>query len=142
MGDWSGKRLLRGSLTRRLRSLKTLTESRFQITLSVRMMAKENKMLLSTTWWWYRYLVACVIPIYQDGVPLLVSIFLCVRFTMESLHLFYYKKKEKASRYQLGFGFSLTTRYEKWGKKVLYSSFAPGVRKSTRVKEKWKGKRK
>jgi hypothetical protein len=49
MRDWSGKRLLRGSRTRRLRSLKTLTESRRQITLSVLMMAKEIKMLLSTT---------------------------------------------------------------------------------------------
>jgi uncharacterized membrane protein len=49
MGDWSGKRLLRGTLNRRLRSLKTLTECRLQISLSVRMMAKENKMVLSTT---------------------------------------------------------------------------------------------
>jgi hypothetical protein len=49
MGDWSGMRLLRGSQTRRLRPLKTLTESRLQIMSSVRMMAKENKMLLSTT---------------------------------------------------------------------------------------------
>jgi hypothetical protein len=43
MGDWSDKRLLRGSLTRGLRSLKTLTWSRLQIRLSVHMMAKEIK---------------------------------------------------------------------------------------------------
>jgi hypothetical protein len=49
MGDWSGKRLFRGILNRILRSLKTLTECRIQIALSVRMMAKENKMVLSTT---------------------------------------------------------------------------------------------
>jgi hypothetical protein len=59
------------------------------------MMAKENKMLLSTTWWRYRYLVACVIPIDQYGVPLLVSLSLCVPFTRDSLHLFYYKKGER-----------------------------------------------
>jgi hypothetical protein len=88
----SGKRLLRDSLNTRLRSLKTLTESRRQIALSVRIMAKENKMLLSTTYWWYRYLVACGMLIDQYGVPLLVSLFLCVRFTMDSLHWFYYKK--------------------------------------------------
>jgi len=49
LGDSSGKRLLRGTLNRRLRSLKTLTECRLQIVLSVRMMAKENKMVVSTT---------------------------------------------------------------------------------------------
>ncbi len=108
MGDWSGKRLLRGSMTRRLRSLKTLTESRRQITLSVRMMAKENKMLLSTTWWRYRYFVACVILIDRYGVPLLVSLFLCVCFTMDSLRLFF-TKMEKEWSYQLGFRFTLTT---------------------------------
>ncbi len=110
MRDWSRKRLLRGSLTRKLRSLKTMTESRLLITLSVRMMANENKMLLSTTQWRYRYLVACVFQIDQNRVPLLVSLFLCVRFTMDSLHLFHYKKKEKESSYQLGFRFALTRK--------------------------------
>ncbi len=94
IGDQSGKGLLRRSQTRRVRPLKTLTESRLQITSSVRIMAKGNKMLLSTTQWRYRYLVACVIQIDHYGVPLLVAVFLCVRFTMDSLLWFYYKKGE------------------------------------------------
>jgi hypothetical protein len=50
--------------------------------------------------------------------------------------LFNYKKKEKESRYPLGFRFALTTRYEKRGKQVFDRSFAAGVRKPTRVKKK------
>jgi hypothetical protein len=36
-----------------------------------------------------------VILIDQYGVPLLVSLFLCVPFTRDSLHWFYYKKGER-----------------------------------------------
>ncbi len=104
MGDWSDKRLERGSLTRRLRSLKTLTWSRLQIRLSVHMMEKQNKMLLSTTRWQYRHSLACVIPIDQYVVPVLVTLFLCVSFTRDSLNLFYYKTRRKSQATNLGSG--------------------------------------
>jgi hypothetical protein len=60
---------------------------------------------------------------------------------MDSLHWFYYKKKEKESSYQLGFWFTLTNCYKKRGKKVFYRSFAAGVRKPRRVETKMKRKK-
>jgi len=50
-------------------------------------------------------------------------------------------KKEKESSYQLGFRFTLTTWYEKWGTKVFYRSFAAEVRKPRRVERKMKRKK-
>ncbi len=142
MGDQSRKRLLRGSMTRRLTPFATLTQSRLQMTSSVRMMAKEKNMLLSTIQQRDRYLVACVIPIDHYGVPLLLLPFLCVRFPRESLHLSYHKRKEKELIYQLGSGFTLTTWYGKRRQKLFYRNFTAGARKPQRVETKMKRKKK
>jgi hypothetical protein len=104
------------------------------------MMAKENKMLLSTTWWQYRYLLACVIPIDQYGVPLFVLPFsLCTLYKGFSPFVLL-QKREKESSYQLGFGFTPTTRYEKPGKNLFYKSFPAGARKPQIVETKRKKK--
>jgi hypothetical protein len=105
------------------------------------MMAKENKMLLLTTWWQYRYLVACVIPIDQYGVPLLVSPSLCVPLTRDSLHLFYYKERVKLPtwvRVHLDHLVSEMTKEDI----LYYTNFQAGARKPQRVETKMKRQKK
>ncbi len=51
------------------------------------------------------------------------------------------QNKEKESRYQLEFRFTLTTWYAKRGEKVFYRSFAAGVRIEGRVETKMKRKK-
>jgi hypothetical protein len=74
------------------------------------------------------------------GVPLFVLPFsVCTLYKGFSPFVLL-QKREKESSYQLGFGFTPTTRYEKPGKNLFYKSFPAGARKPQRVETKRKNK--
>jgi hypothetical protein len=52
------------------------------------------------------------------------------------------QRRRKSQANKLGFRFTLTTWYEKRGKKVFYRSFVTGVRKPRRIERKLKRKKK